>query len=329
MRGIHHVIVQNANLKYEFDIRRNITILKGDSASGKTTLVEMIQEYTVNGIDSGVNLSCDVPCRVFTGNLWEEQLANTESSIVFIDEGNRFVKTEKFARAIRESDNYYVIVTRENLEMLPISVDEIYGIKSSGKYGSLVPVYHEFYRIYDLEKREKYPIRPEKVIMEDSNSGYEFFQNVMGREACVSAEGKSNIYNILCDLKTDCDTLIVADGAAFGSQMNRIEHLMKKNKFLHLYLPESFEWLLLRSGIFRNSQVKDMLLHVAEYVESREYFSWEQFFTDYLTRISRDSYLQYSKKKLNENYLQGTVKNRILESINKIVFEEQHGKRMG
>ena len=45
MYGIHHVIVQNGNLKYEFDIKRNITILKGDSASGKTTLVEMIQEY--------------------------------------------------------------------------------------------------------------------------------------------------------------------------------------------------------------------------------------------------------------------------------------------
>jgi hypothetical protein len=36
------------------------------------------------------------------------------------------------------------------LEMLPISVDEIYGIRSSGKYGTLTPVNHEFYRIYDL-----------------------------------------------------------------------------------------------------------------------------------------------------------------------------------
>jgi hypothetical protein len=33
-----------------------------------------------------------------------------------------------------------VIVTRESLEALPISVDEIYGIKSSGKYGGLAPV---------------------------------------------------------------------------------------------------------------------------------------------------------------------------------------------
>lgn len=45
MKGIHHIIVSNGNLKYEFDIKRNITILKGDSATGKTTLIEMIQEY--------------------------------------------------------------------------------------------------------------------------------------------------------------------------------------------------------------------------------------------------------------------------------------------
>lgn len=147
MREIHHVIVQNGNLKYEFDIRRNLTILKGNSASGKTTLVEMIQEYIVNGPDSGVNLSCDVPCRVLTGDLWKEQLSNAENAIVFIDEGNRFIKTAEFAKAIQNTSNYYVIATRESLEMLPISVDEIYGIKSSGKYGSLTPVYHEFYHI--------------------------------------------------------------------------------------------------------------------------------------------------------------------------------------
>jgi len=193
MKGKHHVIVQNGYMKFEFDIRRNLTILKGDSATGKTSLVEMIQEYVVDGADSGVNLSCDVPCRVFTGNLWKEQLSNTENSIVFIDEGNQFVKTEEFAKAALDSDNYYVIVTRESLEMLPISVDEIYGIKSSGKYGGLSPVYHEFYRIYDMGKQENYPVKPESVIVEDSNSGFDFFQAMVKNKACVSAKGKGNI----------------------------------------------------------------------------------------------------------------------------------------
>lgn len=47
-----------------------------------------------------------------------------------------------------KGSSYFVIVTRENLEMLPISVEEVYGIKSSGKYGTLQSVYHEMYRMY-------------------------------------------------------------------------------------------------------------------------------------------------------------------------------------
>lgn len=322
MHGIHHVIVQNGNLKYEFDIKRNITILKGDSASGKTTLVEMIQEYLVNGIDSGVNLSCDVQCRIFTGNLWKEQLRETQNSIVFIDEGNRFVKSLEFAEAIKKTSNYYVIVTRENLEMLPISVDEIYGIRSSGKYGSLVPVYHEFYRIYDFGKSERYPLRPESMIIEDSNSGYEFFSSISENVPCISAKGKSNIFHILCEKKFDRHTLIIADGAAFGSQINRIERFVKENKFLHLYLPESFEWLLLNSGILKQPKIKDILMHTAEYIESERYFSWEQYFTELLVQNTKDSYLKYSKKKLNPNYLQPVIKKNIIDSIEKIVFDE-------
>lgn len=70
------------------------------------------------------------------------------------------------------------------------------------------------------------------------------------------------------------------------------------------------------------SPTKDMLEHVADFVESREYFSWEQFFTDYLIEISKDSFLKYSKRRLNENYLQRGTKKQILQSISGIVFEE-------
>ena len=35
---------------------------------------------------------------------------------------------------MRESDNYYVLITREDLHDLPYSIEEIYEIKSSGRY---------------------------------------------------------------------------------------------------------------------------------------------------------------------------------------------------
>ena len=50
MKGTYLVTVKNNVLQYQFEIRRNITIIKGDSATGKTTLVDMIREYDQNGI---------------------------------------------------------------------------------------------------------------------------------------------------------------------------------------------------------------------------------------------------------------------------------------
>lgn len=109
----------------------------------------MIRDYVSNGSDSGVSLSCLTACRVIEGNTWEDQLATISNSIVFIDEGNSFVSSEHFAGHVKEGKNYYVLVTRESLKNLPYSITEIYGIKSSGKYNDLEPVYHETYRIYE------------------------------------------------------------------------------------------------------------------------------------------------------------------------------------
>lgn len=135
-------------MKYDFELRRNITIIQGDSATGKTTLVDMLREYMLNVEDSGISLNCDAPIRIVEGNTWKEQLGFAENTIVFIDEGNKFISSKEFANFVNGSSNYYVIITRQSLDMLPYSVDEIYGIKSSGKYGGLEPVYHEFYKIY-------------------------------------------------------------------------------------------------------------------------------------------------------------------------------------
>ena len=191
MKGRHTLRVQSAHLRYDMTFTRSLTVIQGDSATGKTTLVDMIQEYLLNGSDTGISLVCDCPCRVLAGNTWKEQLAGIENSIVFIDEGNRFVASAEFAKMIKGSDNYYVIVTREALDNLPYSVTEIYGIKSSGKYGFLEPVYHEMYRIYGEQ-----PLSGSDVIItEDSNSGYDFFSGF--HVSCRSAGGAGNVFSLL------------------------------------------------------------------------------------------------------------------------------------
>lgn len=49
MRGIKHITISNNRIKYSFDIKRNITIIAGDSATGKSTLINMIEAYELEG----------------------------------------------------------------------------------------------------------------------------------------------------------------------------------------------------------------------------------------------------------------------------------------
>lgn len=134
MKGSHHIIVKNRNLHYEFDMKRNITIIQGDSATGKTTLISMIRQAANLGADSGIEVLCDVACMPLEGPGWKLLLQHSRDTIFFSDEDSAFITTKEFARELQKSDNYVVLITRENLYDLPYSVEEIYGIHSSGKY---------------------------------------------------------------------------------------------------------------------------------------------------------------------------------------------------
>ena len=317
MKGIHKVVVGTKYLKYEFELRRNLTIIRGDSATGKTTLVDMIRTHMNDGESGPVTLNCDKGCYVVEGNLWKGQLDNIQDSIVFIDEGNEFVKTKDFARAIQQTDNYYVIVTREGLPALPYSVEEVYGIRTSGKYGTLKRSYHSFYRIYPDSTTEK--IKPEKILTEDSNSGYQFFDAVCTEHQmqCDTANGKSNVFSYL-KVHKDEKILVIADGAAFGPEMDRVLQLVQTRKNLALYLPESFEWLILSSGILKDMEVAQILQTPSDYIDGKDYFSWERYFTALLTEKTAGTYLNYTKKTLNEAYLRDGVRNAILGQMQKV-----------
>ena len=319
MKGKYKIVINNNRLHYEFVIKRNITVIRGDSATGKTTLINMLRQAENLGVSSGIDVVCDVPCRVLEGANWKLILENSSGTIFFTDEENAFIDTEEFAAAIRNSDNYYVLITRENLYMLPYSVEEIYGIRSSGKYHDTRRIYNQMYRIYSDYQR--LPVIPEKIITEDSNSGYDFFKAV-GEErkiSCESACGKSNIFCSLEQIGEE-SVCVIADGAAIGPEMDRLYKYALQKKNIHLYFPESFEWLILQSGLIQGKDIQAILKNPEDYIDGREYFSWERYFTGLLIEKTKDSYLKYNKTKLTETYLHEKNKKRILNSIKGVKF---------
>ena len=318
MKGTYTITIENRRTRYNIEIKRNLTIIRGNSATGKTTLVDMIREYAENGENSGINLSCKCPCVVLEGQSWQSVLPDYQNSIVFIDEGNTFVTTKEFAHAIQHTTNYYVIITRDALPMLPYSVEEIYGIRISNKYAALKKVYNELYHLYNFTPAKQ--SSPSLILTEDSASGYQFWKSICADNnlPCCTCAGKSNISAKILTLDRNKPMLIIADGAAFGPEIDKIEKLAQVFQ-LSLYLPESFEWLILKTGIIKAENLQDMLKNPAKYANSEKFFSWEQFFTAVLIDITKDTPFAYTKAKLNPAYLTATVKQKVLNLDNDMI----------
>lgn len=316
MKGTYTIQIRSNRIVFTLEIQRNITVIRGDSATGKTTFIEMLQAYERLGKQSGVTLQSKKECHVLTDYDWEGRLPRINNSIVFVDEGNKFVSSPTFARAIMGSDNYYVLITRENLYQLPYSVNAVLKLKTTtSKFRT---TYVKSYPHYEyLEAPIDQLQRTDVILTEDSNSGHEMFSRIADRYEiqCDSADGKSNIMLKLMN-SGDSRVLVVADGAAFGAEMEKVYsfHKLHPGK-VTLYLPESFEWLILKSGILGERTPVDILEKPSAFIDSCEFFSWEQFFTHLLRELTNGTYMQYNKNRLNEFYLQEGNIEKILEAM--------------
>ena len=138
MRGEFRVQIRSKRLNYDFTLRRNITLVRGDSGTGKSTMIQLLR---LAEKESRVQYHCKAPFYLPEGRYWKDGILRTENSIIFIDEDSRFLLTEEFASAIKGTSNYYVLITRANLEMLPYSMDEVYEVFNSNKFNYLIPAF--------------------------------------------------------------------------------------------------------------------------------------------------------------------------------------------
>ena len=314
MKGKKEIRVSNNRTSFSFTLTRNITIVRGNSGTGKTTLYDMIAEYTRLGASSGVLVSASCPCVALTDMDWQNQLRHTQGSAVFIDEGAGFLASKDFASVIQSTDNYYVIFNRENLHELPYSVEEIYEIRTSGKYHTFQKVYKKRNGCVYATSNSRKKTPASVLLTEDTHAGLEFYQHLYdGTEICCESAGSnSGIFSWLQAHHAQ-GVFVIADGAAFGSEMDRVMKLQKQYPDeITVCLPESFEWLILQSQLVPIAGLREMLDDPSQQIESAEFFSWEQFFASYLVQHSAGTYYAYSKNRLHSFY---TVR----ENANKIV----------
>lgn len=305
MKGRIKIVISTKKLRYELNLRRNITIIQGDSASGKTTLIQIISDYLSGRTGPGTEVICDRKCVVLSGDTESvlTQLNLLANAVVFVDEQEKFLHSKAFAKAVLTSDCYFVLITRDGLNMLPYSVNEIYYLKNSGYYQNTRQVYNSMHQVYpEIDTHENLTVST--VLTEDSNSGHDMFAAVCHdlNIACDSADGKSNVAKYILSHQ-DKHIFAIVDGAAFGADMQSTMHAIGLNHKSHVWTPESFEYLILQSGIIQAEGLRELLEKPEEFIESRDYSSWERFFTQLLEDLTQNSIYAYNKKKLNPSYL--------------------------
>ena len=168
MKGNIKVVVSTKKLRYELNLRRNITIIQGDSATGKTTLIQIINDYLSSRTGPGTDVICKKKCAVLSGDLESVliRLERLSDTIVFANEQEHFLYPKRFAAAVLKSDCYFVFITRDDLHTLPYSVNEIYCLKNSGYYQNTRQVYNSLHQIYP-ESQVHDMIAPTMILTED------------------------------------------------------------------------------------------------------------------------------------------------------------------
>lgn len=279
----HHIILKQARgIQYDFVINRKFTIIRGDSATGKSTLIQLLQNYEMD--KQSIALQCDCRCVVLPTVGWDILLENIQETIFFLDEWHPALHAgTSFGEKACASNNCFVIITRKNIPYIPYSYKEIYGIKTSGKYHTLVREYKDY---EDFRQLDRY-------VAEDQEAGLEYYRAVLGEDKVATSKGNGSLYKF-----ANKDTLLIGDGAAIGPHMYKLVECHG-----NLFLPESFEYLLLQSSLFKKDVEVRALLNNKEELITAEYGSWEEYFTTFITKHTANTMLAYTKKKLNPCYV--------------------------
>ena len=333
--------IKTNRLEYKFEISGKYTVIQGDSATGKTTFFELVSAM-YNEPKSAQNVSGTKLVPISSTD--DDSVLQKHSGVVFVlDEFCRLFKNKNISNLLRDSNNYFIIINRDEktLGYLPIHVDNIFYMKTSGKY-------HTIERLYDRYSIDSID-NLDTIITEDKKSGYLFIKDMLSiyniedcgillEPSLGDAKDRSNIKKtssaskIVKSMEYHIDNgrsniLIIYDASAFGAYINSLDFFIKgNNNRANIYVLdwESFEWYILGSKVYNEHySLQDLDCNV----ESLEQFSTlklsdkiERYSKDYLNKCLRRSRCNNCKKGSGCRFRLNTYKDLIYGEV-KILYD--------
>lgn len=325
MLGTYRVsVLVDKVIRYEFTLKRQFTIVCGDSGTGKTVLRDFIQMHFTEKDNDRVKIvitpefnARSVPvARAITEDLlsvresgdthddgsyklkWSKKPRN---KIIFVDEDYAYLRGIGFAAATNYTDAYYVVLARDTrvAEYLNNSVWDFIHFKEVGNetiVNKAFKMYNEYNGIignYD------------EVLHEDSTTGKEICAKALS-EVVESVYGNINIVQNV-EERPRSTILMIADGANFSNILSEIIDTSEEClNTVYLLLPESTEYVLLHNKLFStDSNVIDSINNPSLACDTTKYISYERMYEDIITLAhinSPNKIPEYEKKKDLEAY---------------------------
>ena len=218
------------DVKYDIVLDSKFTILQGDSATGKRTVLEAIRYYKSREDSKYSKLfeKCNIP--EFVNNKLSKQYLREscdENTVLLFDEDtiSRIYNVKVFEQ-LNHLKCYCIIIYRPPVMHIHVSYKDYKKMVSIDGVNKLVPLYHNFDTF----------VPADRYVIEDEKSAYLYFKTrLLNLE---SSKGKEKLYEVSADLN---DVTIIADGAAISAEFPEL--FLQGHK---MFLPDSFEALIIK-----------------------------------------------------------------------------------
>lgn len=273
-------------IQYKLKSNSRITIIRGNSATGKSLFVKCID---MQKNFAQISIKSDRELRHINTETILDQKELREDLIYVMDEFDG-LNDKRISKYINNIKYTFILITRDvKLPHLIYNISDIYEFIESKHFNILKPK-------YDINKFNKYKecIKINKLQTEDSGSGLKFYKNLKNYKVETS-NGNSNINRNLKD-----NQFSVVDSIAFGPY---IKEYLIKTRYLNniLIFPKSFEYLLLTSDIFKEKYIETSYREKDYYKE--------------LVKIANKYGIKYNKKDLDTWFLEDKQFNKIIKKI--------------
>lgn len=289
--------VRNKRYNCDLVLKHKVSVIKGDSGIGKTWLTKALID--VSG-GYKITYSQKVTPVLLNEREWEHQLTGIyENTPLFIVDDCDFVFTKEFGGVFNHIGMCYLILIirtsmrvdkLERMNTISVSGDAIYNFVANGIEHTITADVD--FKTIQVDKE----IHCNKILCEDSGSGYTFFKHLYGKNNVTSSYGKDNIVDHIISSYEEyskLDSLLLfVDYSAIGLRLKEILSILKFcNVNVYMIVKyKSFEYMLLRSNMFNLSE-EDI------YRDELSYPSLEVACESLLTSLTKGKIYSYDKSK--------------------------------